>query len=220
VLSGAVVQVDIFSLNIIMYELFVMNLVANIAHTTGKLDEFERYAKRVAAGHREPMRPTWPQGLRVRARWPRWHIVMANASRCGTYSLPCKVAPTVHVRMRAHRAFLLALLGKRPSALEADGTAFCTRKQHCSIRAQLGSLGQRHLGGPATRNFSAQDVIAACWDADPAKRPAAKDVVAQLDDLSKDIANMDAKNARGVVKAASADRSGGGGSGGSCCVIS
>ena len=66
-MSRASLQVDIFSLAIIMYELFAMNLVATRAHNSGAPDEFENYAKRVANGHREPMRPSWPQNLKVRA---------------------------------------------------------------------------------------------------------------------------------------------------------
>ena len=66
-MSRASLQVDIFSLAIIMYELFAMNLVATRAHNSGAPDEFENYARRVANGHREPMRPSWPQTLKVRA---------------------------------------------------------------------------------------------------------------------------------------------------------
>jgi hypothetical protein len=69
-------QVDIFSLGIIMYELFAMNLVATRAHNSGAPDEFENYAKRVGNGHREPMRPSWPQSLRV-----RFSVAAASSTR-------------------------------------------------------------------------------------------------------------------------------------------
>ena len=59
------VQVDIFSLGIIMFELFSMNLVAILACKSGESDELPSYAARVAAGHREKLRPTWPQPLQV-----------------------------------------------------------------------------------------------------------------------------------------------------------
>ena len=59
-------QVDIFSLAVIMYELFVMSLVAIINNKSGLPDEYEQYARRVAGGYREKLRNTWPQGLKVR----------------------------------------------------------------------------------------------------------------------------------------------------------
>lgn len=57
---------DIFSLGVIMYELFVMNLVAIINHKSGEAEEYENYARRVAAGYREKLRDTWPQALKAR----------------------------------------------------------------------------------------------------------------------------------------------------------
>ena len=61
-------QVDIFSLAVIMYELFVMSLVAIINNKSGLPDEYEQYARRVAGGYREKLRDTWPQGLKVQCR--------------------------------------------------------------------------------------------------------------------------------------------------------
>lgn len=65
-------KVDIFSLGVIMYELFGMNLMASIVQKSGTEEEFEVYATRVANGHREPMRDSWAEGLQVlrtRACW-------------------------------------------------------------------------------------------------------------------------------------------------------
>jgi hypothetical protein len=58
-------QVDIFSLAIVMFELFSMNLMANIAQKSGDGDEFELYAQAVASGHREPLKDAWPDSLKV-----------------------------------------------------------------------------------------------------------------------------------------------------------
>lgn len=59
-------QVDIFSLAIVMYELFSMNLMANLVQKSGDPTEYECYALRVAAGHREELKASWPDGLKVR----------------------------------------------------------------------------------------------------------------------------------------------------------
>jgi hypothetical protein len=61
-------QVDIFSLGVICFELFSMNLLAIMVHKSGLPDEFENYAKRVANGHREGLRTSWPQELKVSCR--------------------------------------------------------------------------------------------------------------------------------------------------------
>ena len=58
-------QVDIFSLAVLMYELFVMNLMASIVMKSGEEQEFENYADVVASGHRQPMRDSWPPSLQV-----------------------------------------------------------------------------------------------------------------------------------------------------------
>ena len=58
-------QVDIFSLGIIMYELFNMNLTANVA-SFGEDADLPAYAEKVAHGHREPLTKGWPAELKVR----------------------------------------------------------------------------------------------------------------------------------------------------------
>lgn len=71
------VQVDIFSLAIIIYELFSMCPLVKTVSQTGSEDEFEQYANRVACGHREPIDASWPQQLQVPT--PCGHI---RALRC------------------------------------------------------------------------------------------------------------------------------------------
>ena len=63
--GDAFAQVDIFSFSVIMYELFSMCLVATLAHRSGAPNEFENYAHRVAGGHRETIKKSWPQALQV-----------------------------------------------------------------------------------------------------------------------------------------------------------
>ena len=50
-----------------MFELFTMNLMANIVMKSGEEAEFEQYALRVASGYREQLKPAWPDTLKVRA---------------------------------------------------------------------------------------------------------------------------------------------------------
>lgn len=64
---SGMVQVDIFSLGVIMYELFMMCPLAIRVHKSGEPDEFPNFARNVAAGHREALKPTWPQELKARA---------------------------------------------------------------------------------------------------------------------------------------------------------
>lgn len=61
------VQVDVFSLGVIMYELFTTLPLADKVTKSGGDDdgEFEGYARLVAAGHREEMPASWPQQLKV-----------------------------------------------------------------------------------------------------------------------------------------------------------
>lgn len=59
------VQVDIYSLGIITYELFMMCPLSIRVHKSGEPDEFPNYACAVAAGHRETLKPSWPQELKV-----------------------------------------------------------------------------------------------------------------------------------------------------------
>ena len=54
-----------FSFAIIMYELFTMTLVSMVHHESGKPEEYEQLAYRVARGYREPLKSTWPPALRV-----------------------------------------------------------------------------------------------------------------------------------------------------------
>jgi hypothetical protein len=58
-------QVDIFSLAIIMFELFSMCPLSIKVQRSGAPDEFEMYAQAVAMGHREQFNRTWPQELKV-----------------------------------------------------------------------------------------------------------------------------------------------------------
>jgi hypothetical protein len=57
--------VDIFSLGVIMYETFLMCPMLDKVSKSGNPDEFEIYAKLVSLGTRQPLKPSWPDSLKV-----------------------------------------------------------------------------------------------------------------------------------------------------------
>jgi hypothetical protein len=57
-------QGDIFSLGIIMYELFTMCPIATTVCMGSTHACFQAYANRIRRGHREPLDKAWPQALR------------------------------------------------------------------------------------------------------------------------------------------------------------
>lgn len=80
---------DIFSLGIIMYELFSMCPLAKTVTETGKEEEFALYARRVADGHREPLDDSWPQQIQVQPPLPlRYRPVL----RCALVEVQCIVS--------------------------------------------------------------------------------------------------------------------------------
>lgn len=58
-------QVDIFSLGVIMYETFLMCPMVEKVSKSGTPDEFEVYAKLVSMGQRQPLKSSWPAALQV-----------------------------------------------------------------------------------------------------------------------------------------------------------
>ena len=58
-------QVDIFSLGVIMYETFLMCPMLEKVSKNGTPNEFEVYAKLVSMGQRQPLKPSWPKSLKV-----------------------------------------------------------------------------------------------------------------------------------------------------------
>ena len=58
-------QVDIFSLGVIMYELFLMCPMLEQVSKSGQAIEFEVYAKLVSMGQRQPLKTSWPESLKV-----------------------------------------------------------------------------------------------------------------------------------------------------------
>jgi hypothetical protein len=58
-------QVDIFSLGVTMYETFLMCSMLEKVSKSGEAIEFEVYAKLVSMGQRQPLKPSWPQSLKV-----------------------------------------------------------------------------------------------------------------------------------------------------------
>ena len=58
-------QVDIFSLGVIMYELFLMCPMLEQVSKSGQAIEFEVYAKLGSMGQRQPLKTSWPESLKV-----------------------------------------------------------------------------------------------------------------------------------------------------------
>lgn len=58
-------KVDIFSLGVVIFELFSLTSLNGLVGSSGDDDACAQYARRVAAGHREAVPQTWPQGLKV-----------------------------------------------------------------------------------------------------------------------------------------------------------
>jgi hypothetical protein len=61
----AVLQVDIFSLGVIMYELFMMTPMVFIISNSGSDGEMLAYTHCVALGHRESLKKSWPDSVKV-----------------------------------------------------------------------------------------------------------------------------------------------------------
>ena len=59
------VQVDIFSLGVIMYELFMMTPLTYLISRSGLDEELLSYAHCVSMGHREELKATWPEAIQV-----------------------------------------------------------------------------------------------------------------------------------------------------------
>lgn len=59
------VQVDIFSLGVIMYETFLMSPMMEKVSKSGEAIEFEVYAKLMSMGQRQELKRSWPQSLQV-----------------------------------------------------------------------------------------------------------------------------------------------------------
>jgi hypothetical protein len=113
-LTAVALQVDIFSLAVIMYELFIMCPLHAKVSKFGTPEELETYAKRVAIlDHRESLKPAWPPSLKVRrsplhspvcpfsmrAHWPipslSEHTSLSQSvrGRCIKVRLDCGPAP-------------------------------------------------------------------------------------------------------------------------------
>jgi hypothetical protein len=58
-------QVDIFSLGVIMYETFLMQTMQDKVSKSSEAIEYEVYAKLVAMGTRQELKPSWPESLKV-----------------------------------------------------------------------------------------------------------------------------------------------------------
>jgi hypothetical protein len=75
--KAAALQVDIFSLGVIMYELFTMAPLAFLISLNGSEGEPLAYAQSVAIGHREGLPKAWPTSVKVCANnMPRRHLVL------------------------------------------------------------------------------------------------------------------------------------------------
>jgi hypothetical protein len=57
--------VDIFSLGVIMYETFLMQTMQDKVSKSSEAIEYEVYAKLVAMGTRQELKPSWPESLKV-----------------------------------------------------------------------------------------------------------------------------------------------------------
>ena len=90
-------QVDIFSLAIITYELFMMCPLSIRVHKSGEPDEFPNYAAAVAAGHRETLKPTWPQELKARPPSP------PSLARSPPFPAPHQPLPAAPMHARRRR---------------------------------------------------------------------------------------------------------------------
>lgn len=109
VLNGAPYseKVDVFSLGIVMFELFTMTSLGGLVSSNGgggpEDDVYARYAQRVAAGHREKLPHTWPQSLQVRSHCTGTQAQVLSAP--GSQTQACVVcrtsSPTAGARSRA-----------------------------------------------------------------------------------------------------------------------
>lgn len=61
---ACMVQGDVFSLGVIMYEIFTMCPLATTVCMGSMRGDYRGYASKVATGHREPLDNSWPQALR------------------------------------------------------------------------------------------------------------------------------------------------------------
>lgn len=108
-------QVDIFSLGVIMYELFTMTPMACMVSRSGVGGEMTAYAHSVALGHREPFPRAWAPS--VTARTNQSHVLLHVGERMRVVwpSLGRRVSPdrqkAQNDRVYIHLAFHTAGCG-------------------------------------------------------------------------------------------------------------
>eukprot|EP00892_Ulva_mutabilis_P009310 jgi/Ulvmu1/6751/UM030_0086.1 len=118
-------KVDIFSLGVITYELFMMCPLAIRVHKSGEPGEFPTYAKGVAAGYRETLKPSWPQELKdiISKCWDGNPDVRPSAR--DLVHLLTAASPAVEQMEAACKRGVVSAASGKPGAAASDGGGGC-----------------------------------------------------------------------------------------------